>query len=179
MRTGRSESFLNLAAIVKDSCVDGPGFRQTIFVQGCGHQCIGCHNPDLQGFGGYLVKPTDLATEVFANYKESMNSYDEELNITLSGGEPMLQANRLVKMLKALKKLHPKINVWCYTGFTWQEVKASTTMVKLAKQCNVIVDGKFIQELKNPGLIFRGSSNQRIIDVKKSLKGDEVVEYNL
>lgn len=164
-----NENYINVADIVYDSIVDGPGLRITLFVQGCDHHCPGCHNPQLQGIGGYLITPEDLAREI-------TKGCPDPINLTLSGGEPMLQADGLTQLIRRLKEINANINVWCYTGFTWEEIQKNLSMRTLAKMhCDVVVDGKFIQQLRNPRLKFKGSSNQRIINIPATLEAKEVV----
>lgn len=163
------KGMLNLAGIEVDSVVDGPGLRTAVFVQGCDHHCPGCHNPEAQGIGGYFTSIEDLADE--------LTEGRSTLRLTLSGGEPMLQASKLLCLINAIKDRDVKLDVWCYTGFTWEQVQANRTMKALANKCDVLVDGRFILEKKDAGLLFRGSSNQRLIDVASSKKAGEVVEW--
>lgn len=163
---------LNLAGIEIDSVVDGPGLRTVLFLQGCDHHCPGCHNPEAQGIGGYFTSVDDLAGE--------LTKGNGDIRLTLSGGEPMLQANVLFDLLykmRIMADLHRKIDVWCYTGFTWDEIQANKDMKYLADICNVIVDGRFELDKRDSSLLFRGSSNQRLIDVKRTLEMGTIVEW--
>ena len=152
--------------ITFDSIVDGPGLRMVIWTQGCMHNCIGCHNPQTHSLcGGYEVDTKDIINTI--KYLKLQKG------ITLSGGEPFLQAEALEEIAKEAKKY--KLDVWSYTGFTFEELLDKNNPhylknIKLLNQIDVLVDGKFIENKKDIGLRFRGSSNQRIIDVQKSLK---------
>lgn len=152
--------------ITFDSIVDGPGLRMVIWTQGCMHNCIGCHNPQTHSLcGGYEVDTKDIINTI--------KDLKLQKGITLSGGEPFLQAEALEEIAKEAKKY--KLDVWSYTGFTFEELLDKNNPhylknIKLLNQIDVLVDGKFIENKKDIGLRFRGSSNQRIIDVQKSLK---------
>lgn len=163
---------INLAGIEYDSVVDGPGLRTTIFVQGCDHHCPGCHNPETQGVGGYFTDIKQLAQE--------LTKGDGDVKLTLSGGEPMLQADALFDLLYEISNIlgvERRLNVWCYTGFTWEQVQANDSMKHLVDVCDVVVDGPFVLALKDAGLLFRGSSNQRLIDVHRTLEEGKVIEW--
>lgn len=137
--------------IVYDSTVDGYGLRTTIFFQGCKHACEGCHNKDTWDLnGGYEISPQEL----FAKVEE--NNFTKK--VTISGGEPLLQ-KELVEFLELLK--HNNYNVWLYTGFLKEDIDND-----ILDKIDVLVDGKFVLELKDSTLGFRGSSNQRVINLK-------------
>lgn len=158
---------------ISESIVDGSGIRSVIFVQGCGHNCKGCHNPATWDFkGGKVIK----IEEVYSAISESDSFLHK--GITLSGGEPMLQASALLNLVKMYKQNFRK-NVWCYTGFTFEEIVCKPKMKELLKELDVLVDGRFILEKKSLNLKFRGSENQRIIDVQKSLKEKMVITIDL
>lgn len=154
---------MRIAGIVRDSVVDGVGIRDVVFMQGCTHRCKGCHNQqtwDLNGGVHYF------AGDVLKELSDSPN------DITISGGEPMLQYDALISFLMVVKEFTQK-KVWMYTGNT---VDPDKNIYKfLAEYVDVIVDGKFVEELKDPTLRFRGSSNQRIIDLKQSVKERKIV----
>lgn len=162
------EQTINVAAIVHDSVVDGPGIRTTIFLQGCKHHCPGCHNPQLQGDGGYFTTPKELAQE--------LTDGGNELKLTLSGGEPMLQADALFELLYEITMIMKrKPDVWCYTGFTWEEIQQNHSMMRLVSLCDVIIDGRFEIDKRDTSLLFKGSSNQRLINVKETYEKGEIV----
>lgn len=155
---------MRIAGIVRDSIVDGIGIRDVIFVQGCGHHCKGCHNPHTWNYnGGEHWFVGDIVEELS----------DSSNDVTISGGEPLDQFASLVSLVKQLNKQGKRI--WLYTGNTLT-APISKPYRMLAPYVDVIVDGKFIEECKNLDLMFRGSTNQRIIDLPKSVKENRIVE---
>ena len=159
---------IRLSGIVEESIVDGKGIRFTVFTQGCPHNCKGCHNPQTHDFkGGYL----DDTDNLFEKFKD-----DPILKgMTFSGGEPFMQPKPLTELAKKIHSLKYK-DVWCYTGFTFEELlKGNEDWIELLSNIDVLIDGKFVEELKNLELSFRGSENQRIIDVKKSLAENKII----
>lgn len=166
---------IRVAGIVKNSITDGPGFRYTIFTQGCPHNCFGCHNPDSHSF----TDGEDYSLEqILAEVLE-----DELLDgVTFSGGEPFMQAEELA-ILAARIKQNSRLNIFCYTGYTWEELmdqaKTRAGWCDLIDQIDIMIDGRFEQALKSYNLRFRGSSNQRAIDVKKSLAAGQPVEIQI
>lgn len=156
---------MRVAGIVRDSIVDGPGIRDVIFMQGCPHHCSGCHNQDTWDMNGGEVR---LSGSLLRELSDSPN------DITISGGEPLSQWSALLNLLKLINEQTDK-RVWLYTGYT---VDLNQNFYKvLARYVDVIVDGKFIEELKDPDLLFRGSSNQRLVDIKASVECGEIVEW--
>lgn len=167
--------------ITFDSIVDGPGLRMVIWTQGCAHNCRECHNPHTHNIdGGYDVDSGDIIKEI--------KSLKLQRGVTLSGGEPFLQPEALEEIVREAK--NNKLDVWAYTGFTIEQLLDKKNPLyfknlKLLRQIDVLVDGKFIVEKKDINLKFRGSSNQRIINVDKTLKNkkifllDEYMKYNL
>lgn len=151
---------INVFGITKESIVDGKGFRYALFVQGCPHKCKGCHNMDSWKMGAGTIMDTD---EIFADFiKNPLLS-----GMTLSGGEPFMQAEKLIPLAKKVREMGK--NIWTYSGFTIEEIMADCVPFanELLKVTDVLVDGKFILEQKNLELSFRGSENQRVIDVKE------------
>lgn len=158
------------AELQKDSIVDGEGIRAVLWTQGCLHKCRGCQNPMTHSFTeGALV---DLE-EVYS-WIDELKGHD---GITLSGGDPMYQPLPCAHIAKYCHKLG--LNVWCYTGFTFEELlsksKEDKNILELLKNIDVLVDGPFILEQKSLDVKFRGSRNQRVIDVAKSLSNEKVV----
>lgn len=156
---------VRVAGAVNDSIVDGPGFRYTLFVQGCPHGCRGCHNPQTHDFSGGEDRTVE---EIF----EQIMSNPMLDGVTLSGGEPFCQANALAELAK---KVHEQdLNVITYTGYEYEYLLSHSTpengYMKLLNETDFLVDGPFIIERKNLLLKFRGSDNQRIIDVKRSME---------
>lgn len=161
---------IRLFGTADDSIVDGPGLRYTIFTQGCYHKCIGCHNPKSHDInGGYLRDTQDVLLEIAANPLLD--------GITLSGGEPMLQVEPLVEICKEVK--NRGLNIVIYSGFTYEEILKDSKKKELLQLCDMLIDGKFEQDKRSLALLYRGSSNQRLINVQESLKQGKVVEYHI
>ena len=151
--------------IIEDTMVDGPGFRTSIYCAGCNHRCPGCHNPQSWAFdGGREMTTASLMKIIMA---------DPFANVTFSGGDPMCQAPGFAELARAIHALTNK-DIWCYTGFVYESL-IQEDQRELLEQLDVLVDGPFIQQLQDPDLLFRGSSNQRLIDVQKSLYTGKVV----
>ena len=166
--------YIRLAADLQtDSIVDGPGLRAVIWTQGCGHHCRGCQNPQTWDFDGGGEVPIDLVLEEIDKLK-----YHQGL--TFSGGDPMYQPEACNIIAKYAKE--KGLDIWTYTGFTWEQLQKMSEKKKIYKEflenTDVLVDGKFVQSKKDLNLLFRGSSNQRLIDVQKSLKENKVVLIN-
>ncbi|MDK2887665.1 anaerobic ribonucleoside-triphosphate reductase activating protein [Desulfofundulus australicus DSM 11792] len=161
---------LRVAGIIEESVVDGPGLRLVVFVQGCPHRCPGCHNPHTwDPAGGTLMEVEEILAMVKRNPLLK--------GVTLSGGEPFAQAGALAVLARQVRALGR--DVITYTGYTWEkllELAGRDGAVKeLVELSDYIVDGPFIQEKRDPELPFRGSSNQRVIDVPASLACGRVV----
>ncbi|WP_236103519.1 anaerobic ribonucleoside-triphosphate reductase activating protein [Campylobacter armoricus] len=161
-----STIFLRLAGIEKESIVDGYGLRYVVFTQGCPHHCKGCHNPQTHDFNkGYLQDLASLYDEICKNPLLQ--------GVTFSGGEPFMQAKNLSILAKYIKNLGLDITI--YTGFTYEELLQNKQTKKLLFLADILVDGKFILEQKDLSLKFKGSANQRIIDIAKSLEQDKII----
>ena len=159
---------IRIAGTVNDSITDGPGLRFVVFVQGCKKRCIGCHNPSSHDFNsGYDISIDDIIKMVEANPLLS--------GITISGGEPFEQAENLVLLAKSIKAMNLEVAI--YTGYTFEELISSNdeNILNLLKYTDILVDGPFEKEKRDYSAKFKGSSNQRIIDVKESLKQNTVV----
>ena len=167
------------APLQSDSIVDGEGIRTVIWTQGCGHHCKGCHNPETWSFeDGYLVDVKDIIKEI-----DNISGQD---GITLSGGDPLYQVDACLEIAKHCKERN--LNVWCYTGFLFEELLKDDKYLELLKYIDVLVDGPFILSQRSLDLKFKGSENQRVIDVPNSLKEEKIVlvskyidkkEYNI
>ena len=160
---------IRIANIIPESIVDGPGFRLTVFVQGCPHRCPGCHNPQTHPFeGGKIITVEKILADFMKNPLLS--------GITLSGGEPFEQAKPLAVLSKEVKNLGKSIVI--YSGYTFEELQKRAEKEKEIKKllscCDWLIDGPFIQEQRSLELKFKGSKNQRIIDMKKSLDNGKV-----
>lgn len=158
---------LRLAAPVQlDSIVDGPGVRMVIWTQGCHHGCLGCHNPQTHDVhGGMLVAQDEVMKEIEQAHLQT--------GLTLSGGEPFLQAKQLIPIVKAAKQRG--WNIWAYSGFTFETLLSQPDQKALLEFIDVLVDGKFIEAQKDYRLKFKGSKNQRIIDVQESLSKQRLI----
>lgn len=159
---------LNIASYSKESIVDGDGLRFTLFVQGCPHHCVGCHNPSTWEFNqGKRV-----------SYKTIFNMMiDNPLldGITLSGGEPFMQAEDLTLLAKLVHSHN--MNVWCYTGFTYEFLleRGTVEQKRLLEEIDILVDGRFELEKRDISLMFRGSANQRVINLDETRKHGELM----
>lgn len=161
------DNMIRLAsALQQDSIVDGPGMRCVLWTQGCPHHCPGCHNPQTHALDGGMTVSVD---EIIAQ----MKNMKLQSGITFSGGEPFLQAKALVHVAKAAKQFH--WTLWAYSGFTFEEIQAHEDMREFLSYLNILVDGKFREEEKDYRLRFKGSRNQRIIDVPSSLAQHKII----
>ena len=167
---------MKIAGCYDESISNGLGWRAVLFVSGCPHHCPGCHNKEAQDF----------------NYGEEFN--EEEIlkrikensilnGITISGGEPLCKENipGVLKFIKDVKAIRPEFNVWCYSGYTLDQLidRNDEETNKCLNEIDVLVDGRFVEAKKDPTLKFRGSSNQRILDLKPSLQTHKFIEYKL
>lgn len=153
--------------IIRGTTVDGPGFRTSIYFAGCRHNCEGCHNPQSWDFqSGEPMTLNEIKTVI----------EEEDFDVTLSGGDPLYHP----EWVKAISEVTHSLGhtVWIYTGFTWEEICKDSTLYNVISFCDVVVDSPFILKLKDTDLLFKGSSNQRIIDIQKSLKKGEVVLWH-
>ncbi|MDD3766634.1 MAG: anaerobic ribonucleoside-triphosphate reductase activating protein [Eubacteriales bacterium] len=160
---------LRIAATVQDSIVDGPGLRYVVFTQGCPHRCEGCHNPDTFDYdGGYEVDVDELVGDIDKNPILD--------GVTFSGGEPVIQADALLPLAKAVKDRG--LHLMLYSGYTFEQILKIKAGAKLLGYVDILVDGPFELDKKSLDLTFRGSFNQRVIDVPKSLKKRQAVLYD-
>lgn len=151
---------IRISGITPESIVDGEGIRYVIFTQGCPHHCVGCHNPQTHSFdGGKLVLIEDILDDI-SKRKKWIDG------ITISGGEPFCQADQCSIIAERAQELG--LTVWCYTGYLFESLYKQGA--ELLKHIDVLVDGPFVQDEKSLELNFRGSCNQRVIDIPKSLK---------
>ena len=161
---------LKIADILGESVVDGKGLRTVVFFQGCPRHCEGCHNVKLLPFeGGKSYTPEMLAEEIFAKMTPIHKG------ITFSGGDPLAQAEELLQVIKILRREKPNLNIWTYTGYLFEEVQSYPVL----KEIDVLVDGPFILSQRDIGLPFRGSANQRIIDLPKTFATGAIQELML
>ncbi|NAW51890.1 anaerobic ribonucleoside-triphosphate reductase activating protein [Elizabethkingia argentiflava] len=157
---------LSVLKIVEDTLVDGPGFRTSIYAAGCIHECVGCHNPASWVHRNGTFMEIDRILEVVKN--------NFLAQVSFSGGDPLCQPQAFTTLAKKIKQETGK-NIWCYTGFTFEKIKRTPTLEPILYYLDVLVDGRFIEKKKDTTLLFRGSSNQRIIEVQKSLRQGRVI----
>lgn len=160
---------LRVIDISEGTSVDGPGLRTSIYFAGCNHHCEGCHNPQSwDPKAGREVSLEELLKVIDFN----------DFNVTFSGGDPLFQAEEVTELARRIKSELNK-NIWCYTGYLWEDIIDDERFLPLLKTIDVLVDSPFILSQRDIELRFRGSSNQRIIDVQKSLKNHsiEILEY--
>ncbi|MDE7457449.1 MAG: anaerobic ribonucleoside-triphosphate reductase activating protein [Muribaculaceae bacterium] len=150
---------LRVIDIVDGTSVDGPGLRTSIYFAGCDHRCPGCHNPSTWDFrAGSEMTVDQLMRRII----------DNDFNVTFSGGDPLYQLQPLTALARAVKAAGKTI--WCYTGFIYEDLLADKKYSELLSLIDVLVDGPFIMSLRDPDLPFRGSSNQRLIDLNTVIK---------
>lgn len=164
------ESYTNkirVLDIVHGTSVDGPGLRTAIYGAGCIHQCTGCHNPQSwDPTGGISRNIREIAEDVLS----------EELDVTFSGGDPMFQPEAFAQLAKIIRE-NSALDIWCYTGYRIEQLLVNPRRRVLLEQVDVLVDGPFVQNLRDITILFRGSSNQRLIDVPATLAQHHVVLY--
>ena len=161
---------LSLIKIVDSTTVDGPGFRTAIYGAGCLHHCLGCHNPaSWQLEAGNPTSIDEIVEHIGNNHFEQ---------VTFSGGDPFFQVEPFAILAQRIKEQFHK-NIWCYTGYTFEQLAVQTKAISLLKLIDVLVDGKFCKDLAVPSLRFRGSTNQRFIDVQASLKAKKTILMDL
>jgi anaerobic ribonucleoside-triphosphate reductase activating protein len=161
---------ISILRIVHDTMVDGPGFRTSVYCAGCPNHCPACHNPqswDIEN--GTMTSTEDILREIME---------DPFANVTFSGGDPMFQPEGFTELALAIRRVSKK-DIWCFTGFLFENLLQNPKQRKLLEQIDVLVDGPFIQAKRDPDLFFRGSSNQRIINVQKSLQTGQTVVLEL
>ncbi len=163
---------MRLSGVVKESVVDGPGIRFVVFFQGCPHHCPGCQNPETHDFaGGTLFQSEDILQEIA--------KHPLLKGITLSGGEPLAQPKAAALLARGVREMGKDIFV--YTGYTWEEIlemaEKNSDVKELLSDTAIVMDGPFLLKEKDLNLFFRGSRNQRAIDVAASLEAGKVVEH--
>ena len=154
--------------ITKDDMLNGEGLRVVLWVAGCGHRCPGCHNPITWDETGGIEFDTDAEHELFEALNRPYIS-----GITFSGGDPLFPSNRaeIGRLIEKCRTLFPLKTIWLYTGYLWEEI----CVLDFIKTVDVIVDGRFDESRKDAKLFWKGSTNQRVIDVKKTLENGSVV----
>ena len=168
---------LKVAGFAKNSIVDGPGIRYVIFTQGCYHKCEGCQNPQTHNPNeGKLIDIKEILDEILGSTMIE--------GVTFSGGEPFLQADALAELAVRIKRADKSLSIICYTGYTYEELtkiidSGVLSYFKLLSNVDYLIDGRFEQDKASLNCNWRGSTNQRIIDVKQSLAQKTIVEVEL
>ena len=154
---------------------NGIGLRATLWLSGCSHHCKGCQNPQTWN--------SEAGRRFDKRHKEKIlnilsKSYINGL--TVSGGDPLYKENvdDLAKLLKAIKEILPEKTIWIYTGYTWEEILSDQKKKEVIKYCDILVDGEYVQELRDITLAFRGSKNQRLIDLQQTIQKGEIILWN-
>lgn len=159
---------LSILDIIEDTTVDGPGFRTAIYAAGCPNACPGCHNPESWDIRrGHRMSTEEILEKILA---------DPFADVTFSGGDPMYQPEGFAELARAIKAQSNK-SIWCYTGYTYERLLGNPRQSRLLSYIDVLVDGRYLEDLRDEQLRFRGSSNQRLIDVQASLRSNGVVLY--
>ena len=175
----QNKDYIRLAADLQtDSIVDGPGLRTVLWTQGCGHHCPGCQNPQTWDFEGKHL-PNGGMVPLEMVY-EAIDELEYQDGLTISGGDPMFQPESCMKVAKYAKS--KGLNIWVYTGFTFEELlelnKKNSVYLEFLKTIDVLVDGRFILKERDLNLLFRGSRNQRLIDVPKTLSSGKICLFD-
>lgn len=166
LKTVSSTVKISVLRIVEDTTVDGPGFRTSVYAAGCTHHCQGCHNPESWDFDNGTWMETEEILEIIQR-----NLFSQ---VSFSGGDPLCQAEGFTALARCIKKETGK-NIWCYTGFTYEKICRTPLLSGILPYIDVLVDGRFVVKKKDLSLVFRGSSNQRLIDVPASLRTGKTV----
>lgn len=157
---------MNYHMIRTDDMLNGDGLRVVVFLSMCDHGCFGCHNPETWTGVGSKQFDDDAIQKIYSELDKDYIS-----GITLSGGDPLNAANldSVYELIVDIKKRYSNKNIWLYTGYTWEEIVKDDNRYKIAKMCDVVVDGRFIKELADVNYPWAGSTNQRVIDVHATL----------
>lgn len=160
--TELSTNNIRILDIKYGTSVDGIGLRTSLYCAGCRNHCHGCHNPQSwDENGGEPIRVDELFKHIV----------DADMNVTFTGGDPMLHPEGFIELAQMIKNNTDK-NIWCYTGYNFEDLLQHPIRRKLVELCDVIVDGRFVESERDLSLHFRGSRNQRVIDVQKSLQGE-------
>lgn len=169
-----TESFINnsqtirVLDIVYGTSVDGVGLRTSIYCAGCRNFCEGCHNPQSWDESGGRVMWSDELLQLILK---------ADMPVTFTGGDPMLHPEGFTTLARLIRK-HSDFDIWCYTGYTFETILQDPPRRELLQEVDVLVDGPFVMALRDTSLLFRGSSNQRVIDVRRSLEAGQVVLFD-
>lgn len=160
---------IRIVSILEDTMVDGPGLRTSIYCAGCHHRCPGCQNPQTWA--------EDSGDDMTVDEIMQVIEADPFANVTFSGGDPMFQPEGFTELARTIRSRTHK-SIWCYTGFTFEALLQMPRQRQLLELCDVLVDGPYVESKRDTDLQYRGSSNQRIIDVKASLRTGTVVLWH-
>ncbi|MFV0439915.1 MAG: anaerobic ribonucleoside-triphosphate reductase activating protein [Lachnospirales bacterium] len=165
---------MNYHNITHDDMTNGSGLRVVLWLSGCSHNCEECHNPITHNSKSGLAFDKKAKEEVFSSLKKDYIS-----GLTLSGGDPMHLNNReeVLKLVKEVKQFYPDKTIWIYTGYLWENIQKDRTLYDIYIQSDVLVDGKFVKKLYDSSYKWAGSTNQRVIDIRKTQEEGEVVLY--
>lgn len=157
--------------ITTDDMLNGDGLRVVLWVSGCEHKCKNCHNPITWNENNGIIFDTNAKNELYSKLEK-----EHIQGITFSGGDPLYSSNikEITILAKDIKEKYPKKDIWLYTGYKWEEIYN----LEIMKYLDIVIDGRYIEKLKEDSLHWRGSLNQRIINVKKSLKNKKIILYN-
>lgn len=161
-----SDISYQVVRIVRGTTVDGPGLRTSVYLAGCTHACPGCHNPQSHNpAAGFSMSLAEIMTIIL----------EEGFDVTLTGGDPLYSPERIIPLMKAVREAG--LGLWLYTGYTWEQIIASPLLRSAVQLADVVVDAPFDVSLRDTDLLFRGSSNQRLIRVAPSLSRSDVILY--
>lgn len=166
---------MNYHNIKTDDMLNGDGLRVTCWVSGCSLQCKNCYNPQTWGFDSGILFTEETIQEILYELNKPYIK-----GLSLSGGHPLdpLNAPEVLKIVKRVKMVFPNKDIWVYSGYEWENIIKDETLREIMKYTDILVDGPYIDELRDVSLAFRGSSNQRIIDVQKSLVTDQIILWS-
>lgn len=167
---------MNYSGIKYADMINGEGIRVSLFVSGCSHKCKGCFNKNTWNpeYGEeFTEKEEDDIINYFIKYGKTIKG------LSLLGGDPTYFNNvdTLINFLNKFKEKLPDKDIWIWSGYTFEEIEQNDKLLSLIKLCDILIDGVFVEELKDLSLKWRGSKNQRVIDIKKSIKENKVIEY--
>ena len=159
---------MNYQKISRNDVSNGSGVGMVLWVSGCTQHCFGCHNPETWDFNSGIPYTPEIETEIINSLKPDYIS-----RLTLSGGHPLEAENikTVFDLCKKVKSIYPNKKIWLYTGYTWENING----IPILKYVDVLVDGKFVQDLRDITLKWKGSSNQRVIDMQKSLEKGKII----
>ena len=162
---------MNYHNITRDDMLNGDGLRVVLWVSGCEHHCRGCQNPITWDPQDGVFFDQKAKEELFKELEKSYIS-----GITFSGGDPLFPSNEpeITRLAKEIRNKFPEKNIWLYTGYTWEQIKEK----EVVKVLDVLVDGTYMEELRNTQLHWRGSANQRVIDVQESLRTGQIILHD-